>query len=151
MKILKNSTQKDKDKKKTAKIQAKTVADKGTIEEYFYMVPIEVNVSQMAEVIRSVTEDAKEIWTELDLMEIMLSSDSLVFENMLDTFEEPADQAFLAAKGVKAVYAVNYNTKDREAVKQILSELYDVFGGFMASDTEDLEPIFEVYEYDDFN
>ena len=151
MKILKNSTQKDKDKKKIAKIQAKTVADKGTIEEYFYMVPIEVNVSQMAEVIRSVTEDAKEIWTELDLMEIMLSSDSLVFENMLDTFEEPADQAFLAAKGVKAVYAVNYNTKDREAVKQILSELYDVFGGFMASDTEDLEPIFEVYEYDDFN
>ena len=151
MKILKNSTQKDKDKKKIAKIQAKTVADKGTIEEYFYMVPIEVNVSQMAEVIRSVTEDAKEIWTELDLMEIMLSSDSLVFENMLDTFEEPTDQAFLAAKGVKAVYAVNYNTKDREAVKQILSELYDVFGGFMASDTEDLEPIFEVYEYDDFN
>jgi len=151
MKILKNSTQKDKDKKKIAKIQAKTVADKGTIEEYFYMVPIEVNVSQMAEVIRSVTEDAKEIWTELDLMEIMLSSDSLVFENMLDTFEEPTDQAFLAAKGVKAVYAVNYNTKDRETVKQILSELYDVFGGFMASDTEDLEPIFEVYEYDDFN
>ena len=75
----------------------------------------------------------------------------IIFENMLDTFEEPTDQAFLAAKGVKAVYAVNYNTKDRETVKQILSELYDVFGGFMASDTEDLEPIFEVYEYDDFN
>lgn len=147
MKILKEFTKKDKDKKSTGKAQTKAMADKGTIEEYFYMVPVEVNVSQMAEAIRSVTEDAKEIWTELDLMEIMLNADSLIFENMLDTFEETADQAFLADKGVKAVYAVNYNTRDKAAVKQVLTELYEVFGGFMASDTEDLEPIFEVSEF----
>ncbi len=147
MKILKEFTKKNKDKKSTGKAQTKAMADKGTIEEYFYMVPVEVNVSQMAEAICCMTEDAKEIWTELDLMEIMLNADSLIFENMLDTFEESADQAFLADKGVKAVYAVNYNTRDKAAVKQVLTELYGVFGGFMASDTEDLEPIFEVSEF----
>ena len=132
--------------KETFKKKEKTV-DKGVIEEYFYMIPMEVTVSQLAEVIRCVSEDAKEIWTELDLMEIILSADSLVFENMMDTFEEPADQAFLSEKGVKTVYAVNYNTKDKDAVKQVLTELHKSFGGFMASDTEDLKPIFEVCEF----
>lgn len=129
--------------KETFKKEKKTV-DKGIIEEYFYMIPMEVTVSQLAETIHCVPEDAKEIWTELDLMEIVLSADSLVFENMMDTFEEPADQAFLADKGVKTVYAVNYNTKDKDAVKQVLTELHRSFGGFMASDTEDLMPVFEV-------
>ena len=50
-------------------------------------------------------------------------------------------------KGVKVVYAVSYNTKDKAEVKKVLEELHSVFGGFMASDTEDLEPVFEVAEF----
>ncbi|MBQ8816578.1 MAG: hypothetical protein IJZ84_04760 [Lachnospiraceae bacterium] len=133
--------------KKNIKIQTKTAIDKGVIEEYFYMVPAEVTVRELSEAIHSVEEEAKEIWTELDLMEIVLSADSLIFENMMDTFDAPGDRAFLADKGVKAVYAVNYNTKDKESVRRVLQELHSAFGGFMASDTEDLEPIFEVAEF----
>ncbi len=121
--------------------------DKGVIEEYFYMLPAEVTVRELEEAVKCVPADAKEIWTELDLMEIVLSADSLIFENMMDTFTEPGDAEFLASKGVKVVYAASYNTKDKEMVKKVLSELYSVFGGFMASDTEDLEPIFEVSEF----
>ena len=134
----------NKKKKSTFKIQAKAVVDKGVIEEYFYMLPVAVTVRELMEAVHSVPEEAKEIWTELDLMEIVLPADSLIFENMLDTFNEAGDQAFLADKGVKVVYAVSYNTKDKEQVKVVLEEIHSVYGGFMASDTEDLEPVFEV-------
>lgn len=134
-------------KKGDKKIQAKAVVDKGVIEEYFYMVPAEVTVRELEKAVQCVPEDAKEIWIELDLMEIVLQADSLIFENMMDTFTEPGDKAFLDAKGIKVVYAVSYNTKDKALVKPVLEELHSVFGGFMASDTEDLEPIFEVAEF----
>lgn len=134
--------------KKNLKIQTKAaVEDKGTIEEYFYMIPAEVTVRELVGAVHCVSEEAKEIWTELDLMEIVLSADSLIFENMMDTFTEPGDQEFLSAKGVKVVYAASYNTRDKDMVKKVLEELYSAFGGFMASDTEDLEPIFEVAEF----
>ncbi len=133
--------------KKNLKMQTKAVIDKGIIEEYLYMLPIEVTVRELLEAIHCVDEEAKEIWTELDLMEIVLPTDSLIFENMMDTFDTPTDQAFLAAKGVKTVYAVNYNTKDKEYVKQVLLDIYNALGGFLASDTEDLEPIFEATEF----
>lgn len=125
----------------------KVSEDKGTIVEYFYMIPAEVTVRDLVEAVHCVDEEAKEIWTELDLMEIVLSADSLIFENMMDTFTEPGDQEFLAAKGVKVVYAASYNTKDKDMVKKVLEELYAAFGGFMASDTEDLEPIFEMADF----
>lgn len=137
----------NKKKKGTFKIQAKAVVDKGVIEEYFYMLPVAVTVRELIEAVHTVPEEAKEIWTELDLMEIVLPADSLIFENMMDTFHEAGDQAFLADKGIKVVYAVSYNTKDKEQVKVVLEELHSVYGGFMASDTEDLEPIFEVAEF----
>ena len=125
----------------------KVSEDKGTIVEYFYMIPAEVTVRDLVEAVHCVDEEAKEIWTELDLMEIVLSADSLIFENMMDTFTEPGDREFLAAKGVKVVYAASYNTNDKEMVKKVLEELHAAFGGFMASDTEDLEPIFEIADF----
>ena len=125
----------------------KVSEDKGTIVEYFYMIPAEVTVRDLVEAVHCVDEEAKEIWTELNLMEIVLSADSLIFENMMDTFTEPGDQEFLAAKGVKVVYAASYNTKDKDMVKKVLEGLHAAFGGFMASDTEDLEPIFEIADF----
>ncbi len=144
MKLKKN----DKKKKGGLKIQSKAAAeDKGMIVEYFYMIPVEVTVRELVEAVHCVEEEAKEIWTELDLMEIVLSADSLIFENMMDTFTEPGDREFLEDKGIKTVYAASYNTKDKDMVKKVLEELHAVFGGFIASDTEDLEPIFEIADF----
>ena len=133
--------------KEQIKIQAKAVVDKGVIEEYFYMIPKAVTVRELEEAVHCVSEENKEIWTELDLMEIVLETDSLIFENMMDTFDEESDRKFLDSKGIKVVYAASYNTKDKAVVKKVLEELYQAFGGFMASDTEDLEPIFEIADF----
>ncbi len=134
-------------KKNNAKMQAKAAAEKEVIEEYFYMLPKKVTVRDLVDAISCVEEDTKEIWTELDLMEIVLPTDSLIFENMMDTFTEDGDAQFLKENGVEVVYAVSYNTKDKAQVKTVLEELHTAFGGFMASDTEDLQPVFEVSEF----
>lgn len=136
---------KNKKKNKFFKDKAKVVpADKGTIEEFLYMVPAAITVRDMENVLTSIPEDKKEIWVELDMMEVILANDSLVFENMMDTFDADTDQAFLKEKSIQNVYAFNYNTKDKDAVKEIMTVLQGSFGGFIASDTEDFEPMFEV-------
>lgn len=143
MKVKKGNSK----EKKQVKIQTKAVVDKGVIEEYFYMIPKAVTVRELEEAVHCVSEENKEIWTELDLMEIVLETDSLIFENMMDTFDEASDRKFLENKGIQTVYAASYNTKDKAMVKKVLEELYQVFGGFMASDTEDLEPMFEIADF----
>ena len=136
---------KNKKKNKFFKDKAKAVpVDKGTIEEFLYMVPAAITVRDMESALTSIPEDKKEIWVELDMMEVILANDSLVFENMMDTFDADADQAFLKEKSIQNVYAFNYNTKDKDAVKEIMAVLQGAFGGFIASDTEDFEPMFEV-------
>ena len=121
--------------------------DKGTMEEFLYMVPTDVTVRDFEKALTFLAEDKKEIWVELDMMEVLLTNDSLVFENMMDTFDAEADQAFLKEKSIKNVYAFNYNTKDKEAVAGVLQALYEAFGGFVASDTEDFEPMYEVCDF----
>jgi len=136
---------KNKKKSKNFKIQAKgAFVDKGTIKEYLYMVPKEVSVRDFSEALTCFSEEQKEIWVELDMMELLLEADSLVFENMMDTFDSTEDQLLLQQLGVKAVYAFNYNSKDADAVSVALKELCQAFGGFIASDTEDLEPTYTV-------
>jgi len=135
---------KNKKKKNFFKMQPKSVAEeKGIVEEYLYMFPTVVTVRDLEKALAAIPEDKKEIWVELDMMEVMLEADSLVFENMMDTFDAESDQAFLAQKGIQVVYAFNYNTRDKEAVVGVLEVLHKAFGGFVASDTEDLEPIYE--------
>ena len=121
-----------------------TVEEKGVVQEFLYMVPELVSVRELERALVDYPEDKKEIWVELDMMEVILENDSLVFENMMDTFDTQADQQFLTDKNIKVVYAFNYNTKDKEAVKVVLKTLHNVYGGFVASDTEDFTPIYEV-------
>ena len=136
---------KNKKKNKYFKMQSKhIVEEKGTVEEFLYMVPELVTVRELERALLDYPEDKKEIWVELDMMEVILENDSLVFENMMDTFDVESDQQFLTDKNIKVVYAFNYNTKDKEEVKKVIQALYNAFGGFIASDTEDFEPTYEV-------
>ena len=136
---------KNKKKTKNFKMQPKSaLIDKGTIKEFLYMLPKDVCVRDLLGALVSFPEDKKEIWVELDMMEVVLETDSLVFENMMDTFDTPLDQELIQKLSVKTVYAFNYNTKDEADVKTVLKEIHQAFGGFVASDTEDLEPTYTV-------
>ncbi|MFI3237093.1 MAG: hypothetical protein R3Y47_03570 [Lachnospiraceae bacterium] len=136
--------------KKNNKIKTKTkvveTAVKGTEEEVFFMLPREVVVKELAGYVKCVDEDKVEIWNEMDLMEVVLEHDSLIFENMMDTFDTDEDLALLEKLQVKKVYSVLYNSLDIDQVKAVLAELHEEVNGFLASDTEDLEPMMEVMD-----
>ena len=75
-------------------------APRGEIEEYLYMLPVEVRAEDLLKVIDA-PQEKKDVWHELDLMEIRLKHEGLIFENFMDCFESKSDRAFLEENGVK--------------------------------------------------
>ncbi len=121
-------------------------APRGEIEEYLYMLPVEVRAEDLLEVIEA-PEEKKDVWHELDLMEIKLGHDGLIFENFMDCFDTKSDQAFLKENGVKKVYAFSYDSLDKAGAAKAVREIHAAFGGFIASDTKDLQPVYQPEEF----
>jgi len=64
---------------KSKKIKSRARIKK--ILEFYYMTNQEVMVKDLAAAIKSIESDKIEIWSELDLMEVILDDDSLIFQN----------------------------------------------------------------------
>lgn len=113
--------------------------------EYYYMLPEETNVRVLKETLETagVPEDAIEIWIQLDLMEVVLESDSLIFQNAADALEDPEDLAFLKEHEIKTVYQVSFDEQDCEAAAKSINILLEEKGGIFCSDTEDFMPIYK--------
>ena len=89
-------------------------------------------------------EENIEVWIELDLLEITLNKDTLVFENILETFDTKEDKEILNNNEVKMVYAISYMQSDIESVKEILTIISNHFDIKIASDTFDFEPFISI-------
>ena len=116
--------------------------------EYYYMIPEEVEVRRLSGYLHCVDEERVEIWRELNLMEVVLVSDSLIFQDSMESFEDPADLEFLKHHGIKTVYQVSYEEQDQEMAKKILAELLKETGGFLCCDTEDFAPFYRLEDLD---
>lgn len=131
----------DKSKKK-----AKPMQQERTFCSVLYMIPVKVTVKQMAETLDFLPREALEIWTEVNLLEITLENTTLTFEDMMEQMESPEDVQLLAKLQASQVYACDYETSDKAAVRKIMDTLIGKFGGFLASDTEDFEPFIKPEE-----
>ena len=140
----------NKKKEKTSKKNTGTPENKGSVVEYLFLMETEVDVQGLTmalyeetEIIQGLplTKENVEIWKELNLAEVILANDSLVFEDMDDVMDSEEDQSILAHYNIKKVYAFNYNTLDQGVVGQIMQHLLAKFGGYIAADTEDFQPM----------
>ena len=86
-----------------------------------------------------------EVWKEINLLELNLESGSLYMEDFQDSLQKE-DEALLTGLGQKYVYAVSYPETESSAVKHMMEKLLSVFGGKLASDTEDFTPFLTVGE-----
>lgn len=134
---------KSKDK---AKGKMKTVPKERTYCSVFYMLPNQVAVKQMAEVLEFLKPDAVEIWKEVNLMELTLENSTLTFEDMMPQMESAKDVQLLEKLQVKQVYVCDYEASDKGMVRKIMETLIEKLGGFLASDTEDFEPFIKPEE-----
>ena len=101
----------------------------------YYLIPQEISISQLAE--RLPDYQAKiELWLEMDLMELTLTHDTMVFEEAAEDFANPEDQAYFEEHKIRKVYAITYDVLDAEEVKQILSALQETFQGRVCKEDE---------------
>lgn len=125
-------------KSKTAEAPKK----KKQILEYYYMTPEQTGAKEMTTLIKSVDEEKVDVWPELNLMEVVLDSDSLIFQDGHECFVDPLDLEFLEERKIQSIYVVSYEEGDSVKARKVIKEILEAKGGFICSDTEDFEPMY---------
>lgn len=129
------------DKKLSKKVTAVKKNVK-TIYEFYYMSPVAMNAKELSLCIASVPEENVEVWNELNLVEVVLANDSLIFQDARECFVDPLDLDYIRENDIKTIYQMSYDTLDQTAVRLVMREILEQKGGRICSDTDDFEPIF---------
>ena len=115
---------------------------KKNILEFYYMTPEQTDAKELTMLIHSVDEEKVDVWPELNLLEVVLDSDSLIFQDGRECFVDPLDLQFIEEHHIKSIYVVSYEEGDSVKARQVIKEILEAKGGFICSDTEDFEPMF---------
>lgn len=110
------------------------------IVEYYYFFNEEMDARKLQSAVGEKWFEKADIWPELNLMEVEMNFDSLIFQNAEECFIDPADQQWFEEQGIKTKYQISYDTGDIESVREVLHNIMDAIGGRICSDTDDFEP-----------
>ena len=125
--------------KKSTVIAAKKPQKK--IMEFYYMIPEDVTAKDLTKTVTCVDEESVDVWPELNLMEVVLDTDSLILQDGRECFIDPLDLTFIKEHRIKSIFSVSYEQSDKETACRILKQMMEARGGFICSDTETFEPI----------
>lgn len=112
--------------------------------EYYYMTPQETNAKDISLCITAVSEEQIEVWPALNLLEVVMVSDSLIFQDAHECFEDPLDLEFIEQHQFKTIYQISFEADDTELVRQVMNEVLTHKGGMILSDTDTFEPMYDV-------
>jgi hypothetical protein len=118
--------------------------DKSVQNEWFYMSPMEVNASMIAELSREVNFGETELWDELNILEIVLSDKGSVdFEPQRYDFQDEEDLAFVNDRGIKTIFAITFSKCSLEDFRPFAQNLLNKWEGVFCADTLDFNPRIE--------
>ena len=110
--------------KSMKKIKKSTIVEaqkrKNKIMEFYYMTPEKTYAKQLTTVIKSVDEEKVDVWPELNLMEVVLDSDSLIFQDGRECFIDPLDLEFIEERKIQSIYVVSYEEGDSEKARRVI-------------------------------
>ena len=112
--------------------------------EYYYMTPQETTAKDISLCITAVPEDQIEVWPALNLLEVVMVSDSLIFQDAHECFEDPLDLEFIEEHQFKSIYQISFEVEDTDLVRKVMTEILEHKGGMILSDTDTFEPIYDV-------
>ena len=115
---------------------------KKNILEFYYMTPEAADARELMGLVKSVDGEKVDIWPELNLMEVVLDSDSLIFQDGRECFVDPLDLEFIQARHIQTIYCVSYEEDDEAKARRVIQEIMAVKGGFLCSDTGEFEPMY---------
>ena len=114
------------------------------IVEYYYLIRQDVTARDLQQAVGEEWFEKADIWPELNLMEVEMNYDSLIFQDAAECFIDAADIAYFEAQGIRTKYQISYDTGDIEAVRKVMKNIMTVIGGRICSDTDDFEPSYTV-------
>lgn len=118
------------------------------IVEYYYFVQQEVSARDLQKAVGEEWFEKADIWPELNLMEVEMSFDSLIFQDAAECFIDPVDLEYFEEQGIKTKYQISYDAGDIEAVRQVMKRIMTAIGGRVCSDTDDFEPSYTAEQID---
>ena len=110
------------------------------IEHYYYFSDRPLDARKLQAAVPESYAEAADIWPELNLMEVVMDYDSLIFQDAQECFIDPEDQKFFAQKGICAWYDISFGSADIAKVREVMNGVLTQCGGFVGSDTDDFEP-----------
>ncbi len=118
------------------------------IVEYYYFLQEALPVKQLQLAVGDDYSEKADVWPELNLMEVVMNYDSLIFQDADDCFVDPEDLKDLEAMGVRKKYHISFDAADIEMVRDVMGRIMKVVGGVICSDTDDFQPSFTVEDLD---
>ena len=116
--------------------------------EFYYMAPREMTAKELSRCVTIIPEEQVEVWNELNLVEVILENDSLIFQDARECFVDPLDQEFISAHDIKTIYQISYDAQDQLTVRRVMKEILGRMGGMICSDTDDFEPMYTLENVD---
>lgn len=134
----KNAAKKAPEKKSTPVKKAVPV-----YKNFIYLMPEDTQAVEMCGALEFLPEDALEVWTEINVLEITVDNRTITFESLKEELYEE-DLELLGQMSMKQIYTCEYALEDRELMQKVMQTLFDRFGGKIGSDTEDFSPFIEI-------
>lgn len=138
----------NKKKNTVKKAPAQSAAVKKVVPVYknfIYLLPEDVSAREMNEALSFLPEEAMEVWTEINILEITIDTRTITFESLKEELYDE-DVELLEELSMKQIYTCEYALDDREMMQKVMQTLTEKFGGKIGSDTETFEPFMEIPE-----
>ena len=118
------------------------------IVEYYYFLKEALPVKQLQLAVGDDYFDKADVWPELNLMEVVMDFDSLIFQDADDCFVDPDDIRDLETMGVRKKYQISFDAADIEKVRLVMGRIMAAVGGVICSDTDDFQPSYTLENLD---
>ena len=118
------------------------------IVEYYYFLKEALPVKQLQLAVGDDFFEQADVWPELNLMEVVLDFDSLIFQDADECFVDPEDIKDLEAMGIRKKYQISFDAADIEKVRLVMGRIMAAAGGVICSDTDDFQPSYTLDNLD---
>ncbi len=111
--------------------------------DLFYMTPSTVTARDIADLLQENKGLSLQVWEEMNVLEIELPNEnSIDFEPVEPSFQDPSDAAFIKNRNIKTIFAITICEDDIRLVVPYFEQLIATYAGFVCSDSADFNPVY---------
>jgi hypothetical protein len=111
--------------------------------DLLYMTSEQITAKEISTVFEDITGLTVELWTEMNILELVLSNgNSVDFEPLDIDFKNESDTAFVKNRNINTIFAISLCEADLPTMIPYFNHLVASFSGFICEDSEDFSPVY---------